>query len=426
MEQSQGVGGIRTRAVTLLAWSLVTATLALVAVGLVLGLANRPEGALYEPWLTLTLNGPTFATLGALIVPRYPRNVIGWIFLGFGLGLGIQLFSGQYATVALPSQTLPGGAVAAWLSTLVQVSVLLSLLFLVLLFPTGKLLSPRWRPVAWIAGTAIVVTAISFALSPGLMTEGFVPIPNPFGVEAAAAVLDILGGIGGWTALACFVAAILSLILRFYRSRGDERLQLKWFVYTATLGFLLIMVFPVTPPQILGTTAWKILGTLVWTVVPLSLPVSAGIAILKYRLYDIDIIINRTLVYATLTVILAVLFESTIVVLQYLLRELTNQESEVAVVVSTLAIAATFEPLRRRIQDVVDRSFYRRKYDGRKTLEAFSSRLRKETDLDALNDELVRVVRDTMQPAHSSLWLRPDRPKGKGDEPVHMSDLKSD
>jgi hypothetical protein len=260
-----------------------------------------------------------------------------------------------------------------------------------------------------------MVVVVALALQPSPMTEGYGPVTNPFGIEAAGKVLGMLGVTGGVTAFACFVAAMLSLILRFFRSRGDERLQLKWFVYTATVGFLLIVIFPSTPPQILGTPAWKFLGTLVWTVVPLSLPVSAGVAILKYRLYDIDIIINRTLVYATLTVILAVLFEGTIVVLQYLLRELINQESEVAVVASTLVIAATFEPLRRRLQGLVDRIFYRRKYDARKTLEAFSSRLRKETDLEALNDELVGVVRETVQPAHVSLWLRPNTPRRRRD-----------
>ncbi len=219
------------RTATWLARSLWTVALTLVVGGLVLGMANRPQASLYGPWVTLTLVSPTFATLGALIVSRRPGNVVGWIFLVFGLGAGLQLFSGQYATVALYSETLPGGAVAAWLSTLVQLSVVFSMLFLVLLFPTGRLPSPRWRPVVWIAGTAIVISLVSIALKPGPMIEGFVPVPNPFGVEAAAVVLGMLRDIGGLTVLACFVAAILSLIVRFYRSRGDERLQLKCFAY---------------------------------------------------------------------------------------------------------------------------------------------------------------------------------------------------
>src|SRR5215203_3032814 len=289
-----------------LAWSLTTATLALVTAAIVLGLANRPEAALYGFWLGLTLIGVTFAIFGALIVSSRPGNVIGWIFLILSVGVGVQLFSGQYATVALLSEKLPLGAVAAWLSTVGQISAVSSFVFLILLFPTGSLPSSRWRPLMWIAGTAIVALAISFALSPGPI-EGFASVKNPFGVVGAAAVvLDILGHIGGLTAIACFVAAILSLIVRFYRSRGDERLQLKWFVYATTLGFLAIVITALSGYE-------GIFGELAWTLAPLSLPVSAGIAILKYGLYEIDIIINRTLVSGTLTVVLAVSYESGIV-----------------------------------------------------------------------------------------------------------------
>jgi hypothetical protein len=389
-----------SRAILLLAWSLTTASLALVTVALVLGFANRPEAALYGPWITLTLNGPTFAILGALIVSRHPGNIIGWIFIMLGVGIGVQLFSGQYAIVALVSEKLPFGVVAVWLSTVVSILAITSFVFLILLFPTGRLPSSRWRPVMGIAATAIVALAISFALSPGPI-EGFASVNNPFGVGAAAVVLDILGRIGGWTVIACFFAAILSLIVRFYRSRGDERLQLKWFVYAATLGFLGIVLTALS-------NAEGIFAELAWTLGPLSLPLSAGIAILKYGLYEIDIIINRTLVYGTLTVVLAISFEGGIVALQQVFRLLSGQESEVAVVATTLVIAAMFEPLRRRIQDFVDRRFYRSKYDARKTLESFNARLRNETDLSALSNELVRVSRDTMQPQHVSLWLRPE------------------
>jgi hypothetical protein len=401
-EQGRGDGGISYRTAAWLAWSLATATLALVTAAIVLGVANRPEVALYRIWLTLTLISVIFAIFGALIVSSRPGNVIGWIFLTLGVGFGVQLFSGQYATVALLSEKLSLGAVAAWLSSLVQISAVQSFLFLILLFPTGRLPSSRWRPVMWIAGTAIVASVISHALSPGPI-EGFASVKNPFGVEAAAVVLDILSRIGGWTAIACFVAAILSLVLRFYRSRGDERLQLKWFVYATTLGFLAIVI------TALSGDADRIFGDLAWTLGPLSLPLSAGIAIFKYRLYDIDVIINRTLVYGILTATLVALYFSGIVVLQRLFVILTGEQSTLAVVASTLLIAALFNPLRRRIQSFIDRHFYRRKYDARKTLETFSARLREETDLGTLADDLVVVVGETMQPAHVSLWLRPER-----------------
>jgi hypothetical protein len=388
------------RAATWLAWSLWTVALALVTCGLVLGVVNLPEASLYWPWVTLTLNSPTYATLGALIVSRRPGNIIGWIFLGFGLGIGLQLLSGQYAAVALSSETLPSGAVAAWLSTLVQISVLLSLQFLVLLFPTGKLPSPHWRPLVWIAGTAVVVFVGAVALKPGPMIEGYGTVPNPFGLEAAAMVVGMLGDIGGVTALACFVATIFSLIVRFYGSRGDERLQLKWFVYATTLGFLAI-----------GLSGEGIIGEVVWILAPLSLPVSAGIAVLKYRLYDIDVLINRTLVYGALTGILVAVYFGAVTTTQAIFRALTEQvqQSQLAVVVSTLVIAALFNPLRRRTQSFIDRRFYRRKYNAAKTLEAFSTKLRDETDLDRLGDELAAVVQTTMQPTHTSLWLRPVR-----------------
>ena len=360
-----------------------------------LGVANRSEVRLYGPWVELTLVCLTFVTFGALIASLRHGNVIGWLFLALGVGVGVQLFSGQYATVALVSEKLPGGAVAALLSTLVRYSVLLSFLFLVLLFPTGKLPSPRWRPVLGIAGMAIAILVISVALTPGPI-EDFGSVRNPFGVEGIA-VLDILGGVGGWTALACFVAAILSLILRFYRSRGEEQLQLKWFVYATTVGFLAIAL-----------SGGGFLGTLIWTVAPLSLPVSAGIAVLKYRLYDIDLLINRTLVYGSLTATLVAVYFAGIVVSQRLFVVLTGERSTLAIVASTLLIAALFNPLRRRIQWFIDRRFYRSKYDAAKTLEAFNSRLRDETDLDALSRDVVEVARGTMQPAHVSLWLRLD------------------
>jgi hypothetical protein len=205
--------------------------------------------------------------------------------------------------------------------------------------------------------------------------------------------------------VACIVAVVVSLVLRFYRSRGEERLQLKWFVYAATLGILAISLENLVPAPF---GVW--ITVLAWIVAPVSLPVSAGIAILRYRLYDIDLLINRTLVYGALTAMLVLVYFSGVATTQAMFRALTGQEQQpqLAIVVSTLVIAALFNPLRRRIQSFIDRSFYRNKYDAAKTLEGFSMKLRDETDLNALSDVLVRVVRQTMQPAHVSLWLHPD------------------
>jgi hypothetical protein len=385
-----------------LAWVLWAAAVLLVAGAHVLGLASRTP--LYENWVTATIITPTFATLGALVVSRRPGNAIGWIFLAASVAFGAQFFSGQYATAALSPNgpTLPGGAVAAWLSGLTQAAAAFGgFLFLVLLFPTGRLLSPRWRVLAWASGLAVTASLVYLALAPGPI-EAFPSVRNPFGIEAAA--FELLGAIGLWTTLACLIAAILSLILRFYRSRGEERLQLKWFTYAATLGFSTIVVGNVLAPAALEG---RLLGTLVWTMAPLSLPVAAAIAILRYRLYDIDIIINRTLVYGSLTAMLVLVYISSVFSLQYVFRTLAGETSQLVIVASTLAIAALFNPLRRRIQSFIDRRFYRKKYDAQKTLEEFGSRLRDETDLDTLGDDLTSVVRETMQPEHVSLWLAP-------------------
>ncbi len=260
----------------------------------------------------------------------------------------------------------------------------------------------------WIAAV-VVLGALWIAFTPGPI-DGLGPIHNPLGV----APLGILGTDTTITlvetllfALA-FVAAI-SLFVRFRRARGEERQQIKWFTAAATLTLLL--VFLVEGFQ--GNRLFEAITAVGAVLGAPSIPVATGIAILRYRLYDIDLLINRTLVYGSLTATLVALYFGGIVLLQRVFVALTGEQSTLAVVASTLAIAALFNPLRRRIQGFIDRRFYRRKYDAAKTLEAFSAKLRDETDLEALNNDLVGVVRETMQPAHVSVWLRPDTaPKG--------------
>ena len=387
-----------------LAWVLWAATVALVGGAILLGVTNRPEVPLFDPLLTII--PPTFATLGALISSRRPRNVMGWIVLATGILGGVQTFSGQYATVALASDgsALPGGALAAWCAMLAQNSFPVSIVFLVLLFPDGRLPSRRWRPLAWAMGVFLATTLVVGALSPGPFPE-FPSAINPFGVEGAKPSGSVLvaGQLGG---IACVIATLLSLIVRFYFSRGEERLQLKWFIYAAVVGLSTPLLLSSLVPAV-----FQMVGPIAWTLGFLSLPVSAGVAVLKYRLYEIDLIINRTLVYGVLTAMLVALYFGGVVVLQYAFRALTGSESQLAIVASTLLMAALFNPLRRRVQNFIDHSFYRRKYDAAKTLEAFSAKLRDETDLDALNGDLLRVVRNTMQPEHVTLWLRkPEEP----------------
>jgi hypothetical protein len=268
--------------------------------------------------------------------------------------------------------------------------------FAFLLFPDGRLPSARWRPVAWIAAANYLVGGVIGLLWGPLFGEFFpyaeppFRLPDYFVVEVAFAVFLYVN-------FALLALSAVSLVLRLRRAAGVERQQLKWFVYAVALFAL------VFPPSIIVLGD----GRLIVFLLPL-VPAAAGIAILRYRLFDIDVVINRTLVYGALTVMLAAAYIATVVASQYVFRALTGQESQLAIVASTLTIAALFVPLRRRVQAFVDRRFYRRKYDARKTLEAFSVKLRDETDLDALRDDLVGVVRETMQPAHVSLWLRPD------------------
>ncbi len=392
-------------------WSLWALAISLVAGAHLLGAADEPGASLYPYWLEATLITPTFATLGALIVSRRPGNTVGWLFLVSSVAAGMQLFSRQYATVALsePSR-LPAGAYAAWLSPLMQSSLVFGALVLLMLFPTGRLPSPRWRVLAWAVGLAIVISLTSLAFSPGQIQD-FPSVRNPFGVDSAAAALVFLDRAGGWMGLFCVLAVVASLGLRFYRSRGDERLQIKWFAYTAALGVMLLLLGDSLVPA--AFEGW--FGSLIWTLVPLGLAISAGVAVLRYRLYDIDRLINRTLVYGTLTVSLAAVYLGGVALLQGLFRTLTGQEQQLQLVIvaSTLAIAALFSPLRRVIQGFIDRRFYRHKYDVSRALEGFSAKLRDETDLQRLSGELVSVVRETVQPEHTALWLRGPEASGK-------------
>lgn len=226
-----------------IAWSLWAVALSLVVGAHVLRLASRTS--LYGYWLEDTLISAAFATLGALIVSRRPGNVIGWLFLVIPVAAGLQFFSGQYATVALPG-SLPGGAYAAWLSVMMQSASVFTIPFLIMLFPTGRLLSPRWRVMVWAYGLLIVFGLISLAIHPGPIQE-FAPAQNPFGVGAVTSIPGLLHTVTSWAVVGCLLAIILSLVLRLYRSRSEERLQLKWFVYAATVGVMAILLIGLAP-----------------------------------------------------------------------------------------------------------------------------------------------------------------------------------
>ncbi len=383
------------RAAARIAWSLSGLAVALFGLFVLLLFINQVNADRY--WGAAAVITLVFPVVGAFIVSRQPGNALGWIFCAVGLTAAVGESSGQYVAHALlTGPVTPLVAAVAWASSLVGNIGFISLVFVPLLFPDGRPPSRRWRPVLWLIASVVTLTVVSFAFTPGPLAE-YPSVKNPFGIEGLQPVFTFLSAAAGPVGLFCVLASVASLIVRFWYSRGDEREQLKWFTYAIALGLSSLVLNGIFPDL-----AWLIggLGTA-------ALPVAIGIAVVKYRLYDIDVIINRTLVYAALTASLVLVYFGGVVALQYVFRALTGGKSQLAVVASTLIIAALFNPLRRRVQAIVDRRFYRKKYDAAKTLEAFGARLRDETDLDDLSGHLVEVVRETMQPAHVSLWLRP-------------------
>jgi hypothetical protein len=353
-----------------------------------------------------------FPIVGTLIASRRPHNPIGWICLAVGflfLLLGLTDLYSVYGVARPGSVPFPVGV--AWLGNWLWVpAVGLFATYLFLLFPEGRLPSSRWRPLAWLSGAVIVVLSLSFGLAPGPVASLPGKIRNPFGLEELP-WLESAANVGFPLLALCILASVVSLVLRYRRSRSEEREQIKWIAFAASvvgvlflIGMVISLSYGSKPPS--WTRLLDSMTVLSYT----GVPIAVGFAVLKYRLYDIDVIINRALVYGALTVTLALIYFGGVAATQTIFRALTGQQEQpqLAIVVSTLVIAALFNPLRRRIQGFIDRRFYRRKYDAVKTLEAFSAKLRDETDLDALNAELVGVVRETMQPAHVSLWLRPD------------------
>ena len=415
------------RATSWLAWCLWLLCVSLISFALLFHfLATPTTPTNTPPALTAFMRALSlaFPTVGALVASRRPENPIGWIFCGTGLLYGVQAFASGYADYARLGHTgsLPGEELMDWISGWIGVPVLpLAGVLLVLLFPNGKLLSRKWQPVVWIAACGSAMLALGAALDPGsLLFQPTFDNPLGFGGDIgklgpsasrpadpkinAGGIVEILVRVGFFFVLVSWLFAVAAMITRMDQARGAERQQLKWFVYTVALlvvGFL---------AALLGfgqhSVAWNI-GIAAFN----FLPIAAGIAILRYRLYDIDVVINRTLVYGVLTAALALVYVGSIVLFQGLFRALTGETSQLAVVASTLAIAALFVPLRRRVQAFIDRRFYRRKYDISTTLQAFNVRLRNDVDLDSVADDLVEVVNETMQPAHVSLWLRPPERK---------------
>jgi hypothetical protein len=386
-----------------LAWSLWGLAILLAATAVALRAANHGVRSELLPGLLLV---PGFGTVGAVVASRRPTHPIGWLFLAVGLVSAVAVVSVEYAvyTIVTAPGSLPGGVWVTWLADWTWPVDLAAISFLVLLVPTGRLPSPRWRPIGWLLG-AVWGLAILGNMFTGDANMKGIGVANPIGL-----VLPFwLFLVSSVLAAVAVPAVALAPFLRLRRATGVERQQLKWLALVVTvtallglLGFQTLGVGPVFPsPLAEAALILAVAG------VTIGVPVTVGLAILRHRLYDIDHIINRTLVYGLLTALLGVVYAGVVLVLGQLFGGIGVEPPSWAVAGATLTAAALFQPARRRIQQTVDRRFNRRKYNTAKTIEAFSTRLRDQIDLDTLSTELLAVVDQTMEPTRVSLWLRP-------------------
>jgi hypothetical protein len=401
-QQGRGPGRISARAAWL-AWTMWALPVVFTMLSLWLLILNlsHPDVPVYLYWAEDTLLAVGYSTVGAVAASHRPANPVGWVLCCIGLSWGVAHLTSEYATYALlvAPGSLPAAEAAAWIYSWIWVPALGFIVFLPLLFPTGRLPSARWRPFAWLSVLVVAGGTVLAAFSPGPGVG--LTIRNPFGIESLPDLNEQLQAL----MFALILVASASLVWRLRHARGVERQQIKWVAYAGALGGAASLpTYTVLEAVDLG---WlHTIGYVAALVGIAGVPTAVGIAMMRYRLYEIDILINRTLVYGALTAMLVALYFGGIVVLQRVFVLLTGEKSTLAVVASTLLIAAAFTPLRHRIQTFIDKRFYRSKYNARRTLEAFSATLRDETNLEALNNDLVSVVRETMQPAHVSLWLR--------------------
>jgi hypothetical protein len=343
---------------------------------------------------------PVFCTMGALVLARHPRHTVGWLLFYTGAMTVVQHLTDEYAVWGLlvaPGQ-LPGALTAGWIVNFVWLPTAAPVvLFLPLLYPTGRLPSPRWRPVLWLGLATVVTLSLVWMLAPGPMSSSFMDLDNPYGWEAGQGLIDSLTIAGFLSGLLVLALGLVALLWRLRRAAGVERQQLKWFLFAAAI--MAVSVFGADSDYVAAHIF--MMGSI------LGLAVAVGTAILRYRLYDLDLLVNRTLVYAALTATLGVLYFGSVVLLQGLFLTLTGEgQPQLVTVLSTLAIAALFSPVRSRLQHFIDRRFFRRKYDAARTLAAFGATLRDETNLTQLSAHMVQVIDETMQPAQVSLWLR--------------------
>jgi hypothetical protein len=361
----------------------------------VLGGARIAED--FAPYAAAIVVFVVSSVVGGIVASRQPQNPLGWILCGFGAFQGIYALASGYAEVAPDDAASGAGQIAAWFSTWSYVSFFALAIFVLLLFPDGHLPSPRWRMIAWCGAASTAAFACGAALDPGTM-EDYPAVENPFGVAAGVAAIIVVAGMLG--TIGVLAAAVGSIVVRYRRADGVGRQQIKWLTVAAifvVVGVVLGLLIAALGREDIGYTV-LLLGIL-------GIPVAIGVAILRYRLYEVDRIISRTLVYGSLTTLLGAAYLGMALAGQWVFSSFTGG-SDLAIAVSTLVVAALFLPLRTRVQGFIDRCFYRRRYDAQLTLQAFGARLREEVELESLSEDLSGVVAETMQPAHLSLWLR--------------------
>jgi hypothetical protein len=390
-------------------WSAFLVAFACAVGRLVLAIVDPEKGSAGDPFagsapravldaLTITL----FATVGLVVARKRPTNPVGWVLCVIPPTLGVLLVSNTlYESLAADESGGPAPELVAWIASWIWIPFVFSALILFpLLFPTGKVPTPRWRLVLVAAAVAFPLLLIGTAFEPGRL-KGY-PFDNPFGApNVFRTPMLIFRSVGFALMVSCTFAAAASLILRFRRSRGEERQQLKWVTAAAAV---LVLTFALPTELVVSEQ-----GGFVAILLGLSLvEVAVGIAMLRYRLYDVDLVINRALVYGSLTATLAGTYAGTVLLLQLALSGVT-EGSGLAVAASTLAVAALFRPVRARIQRTVDRRFFRSRYDAALIVGGFAERLRDEVDLRTVGTDLLDAVHATVQPSHASLWLRSEK-----------------
>jgi hypothetical protein len=382
-----------------LAWALAALALALAVAATAVSMMGGSRFDIGQDafvWAIMLV----FTVAGHLIATRKPGNAIGWLFLGVGVSASLGSLSGAYAGYWLDTGAGSDqlGRTAAWYGELSWMPfILVPATFLLLLFPDGHLLTRRWRPVAWAAAVGIALNFVAEGTRPGAIPD-YPELRNPYGVDSS--LISLLQLFAAMALVIGMVGSATSVVVRFRRARGEERQQMKWIAFAGAVAALTIVVMT-SLYEVAGEAAAN--ATMMLSI--MAVPVATAVAIVRHRLYDIDVVINRTLVYGSLTATLAAVYVGSVLLLQLALSDLT-QGSGLAVAASTLAVAALFRPARGRIQSAVDRSFFRSRYDATRTIELFGARLRDEVELAALSADLEAVVRETMRPAHVSLWLR--------------------